>query len=578
MHVMKEEVRIGILLAVFVVAVIAVSAVFLQIGSLGSGYPIDTPVYTTAERTILAVPVPPGSPVLRLDQVRNFASCGYGAWQFGEGQGYEQRLDLMPEGYAGTPKTPAATLVHFFAITDVHITDKESPGQVIYYGSGLGMISGYSPAMLFTTHVLDAAVQTVNALHKEKPFDFGIFLGDAINCGQYNELRWYIDVLDGKTVRPDSGVMDDPIPGPLNDYQDPYQAAGLDRTIPWYQVIGNHDHLWMGMFVPDEYIRQNLTGSAILNLGNVLTDPLRLKSRGFFMGAIDGRTPDGTIIGAGPVQDFPSGAPTVPSDPNRRFLSRTAWIGEFTASSSAPAGHGFSPSAANTGFACYSFEPDPGVPVKVIVLDDTMTDETMPGGYSSGYGSLDQERYDWLVSELDSGQADGKLMVIAAHIPIGVDLPEAGLGSLMTWDRYAAVSEPDLIARLHTYPNLILWIAGHRHGNTITAFKSPDPARPELGFWEVETASLRDFPQQFRTFEIVRNSDNTVSVFATTIDPSVREGSPAALSRSYAIAAYQVFIFPEAIPPAGSYNAELVIPLSPEMQEKIAASMPPAGR
>ena len=65
---------------------------------------------------------------------------------------------------------------------------------------------------------------------------------------------------------------------------------------------------------------------------------------------------------------------------------------------------------------------------------------------------------------------------------------------------------------LHTFPNVILWMAGHRHLNVVTPQPSPDPAHPELGFWEVETPSLRDFPQQLRTFEICRNNDHTVSI------------------------------------------------------------------
>ncbi len=209
------------------------------------------------------------------------------------------------------------------------------------------------------------------------------------------------------------------------------------------------------------------------------------------------------------------------------------------------------------------------------VLDDTQNDENTPDGSSNGHGSLDQERYDWLINELDSGQAEGKLMIIAAHIPIGVELSESGLGSLMAWDKYAVVSDTTLIAKLHTYPNLLLWIAGHRHLNTVTAFKSPDPKHPELGFWEVETASLREFPQQFRTFEIIRNSDNTVSIFTTNVDPSVKEGSPAATARSYAVAAMQIFNSTVAPMPSGSYNAELVQQLSPEMQVKIQNSGTP---
>jgi hypothetical protein len=112
-------------------------------------------------------------------------------------------------------------------------------------------------------------------------------------------------------------------------------------------------------------------------------------------------------------------------------------------------------------------------------------------------------------------------------------------------------------------------MSGHVHRNTVTVFKSPDPDHPELGFWEVETASLRDFPQQFRTFEIVSKSDNTISVFATDIDPSVSVGSPAATLRSYAVAILQTFNSTLVPGPSGSYNAELVKPLSPEMQVKI---------
>jgi hypothetical protein len=139
----------------------------------------------------------------------------------------------------------------------------------------------------------------------------------------------------------------------------------------------------------------------------------------------------------------------------------------------------------------------------------------------------------------------------------------------------ADVSESELIAKLHQYPNLMLWVAGHRHYNSITAFKSPDPARPELGFWQVETSSLRDFPQQFRTFEIMRNNDDSISILATNVDPAARAGSPAATSRGYAIAVEQIFSSnkltgqPKPLRPTGSYNAELVKPLSPDMSATI---------
>ncbi|HET6494196.1 MAG TPA: TIGR03768 family metallophosphoesterase, partial [Thermoleophilia bacterium] len=154
---------------------------------------------------------------------------------------------------------------------------------------------------------------------------------------------------------------------------------------------------------------------------------------------------------------------------------------------------------------------------------------------------------------------------IAAHCPIGVE--EAG--SPMAWSSSAHGSEADLFAKLHTCPNLILWIAGHRHRNIVTAFKSPDADRPELGFWEIETSSLRDFPQQLRTFEIVRNSDGTVSILTVDVDPVVEDESPAATSRTYAVAAQQIFNNPIGLLPTCSYNAELVVQLSPEMQARL---------
>jgi metallophosphoesterase (TIGR03768 family) len=530
------------------------------------GYPIDSNAATSLDRTIMPVPVPSGSPTLLPTDIAKFTQNGYGLWQYGPGLGYEKRLDLMSPAYSPASAINTAGLLNFFTISDMYITDEESPAQAIYFGVKAGMISAYSPVMLYTTQNLDAAVQTVNTLNREKKFDFGMALGDGVNSAGYNELRWYIDVLDGKNIKPDSGIRDDPVPGLLNDYQDEFKAAGLDKSIPWYQTLGNHDHFWTGLFPPDDYLTGAYTGKDILNMGNALSDPLGIKSRGFYMGSVDGSTPYGDVYGAGPVKDFTT-APQVPAaDPDRRPVTRKEWMSEFLKTTSNPVGHGFSQSNVDNDLACYSFEPKSNLPIKMIVLDDTQNENDPNNQGTYGHGTLDRERYDWLVKELDKGQAAGQLMIISAHIPVGVQLEDGGLGVLMKWSSSAYVSDTALIAKLNEYPNLIMWIAGHRHQNTVTALKSPDANHPELGFWEVETPSLRDFPQQFRTFEIVRNSDNTISVFIADVDPAVKDGSLAAMSRSQAIATMQIDKDSRA---QQYYNAELVKQLSPDMQAKI---------
>jgi 3',5'-cyclic AMP phosphodiesterase CpdA len=99
-----------------------------------------------------------------------------------------------------------------------------------------------------------------------RPFDFGIQLGDAADNTQRNEVRWFIDLLDGSAANNPSGLIDpdsgnhdryegpqgsDPWPSPDGEHSvlelanDPFFAPGLRRAdgsaIPWYSVLGNHD-------------------------------------------------------------------------------------------------------------------------------------------------------------------------------------------------------------------------------------------------------------------------------------------------------------------------------------------------
>jgi metallophosphoesterase (TIGR03768 family) len=557
----------------------------------------DTPP-TTRQQTVRPFAVPADTRQILPKEVALYQDYGYSAWQIGPGEDEGKKFDLMPAGYAGA--TNAARLVSYFSMSDVHITDKESPAQVPYVGwsapyrePGVGGLnhSSYSPIILSTTQVLDATVKTVNALHRQTPFNFGICLGDVANCSQYNELRWFIDVMDGQFITPSSGAH---LGADTIEYQKPYQAAGLDRSIPWYQVIGNHDQFWMGVHYPTEKLRNTLVGTNVLNMSTNLFAPNASELTGLYAGVVDGTTVTGDIIKGGPTNNF-SAPPTVAADANRRTLTTTNsstvnFMSEFFHTTSLPVGHGFTTDNIASNSACYTFEPVANLPLKVIVLDDTCktpvpddvleaklepivgkTTAQILASTAAGFGYMDAARNAWLTNELQKGQDAGQLMIIACHIPINpqADLTHTNAAGMYFPPNYS--TETNLIATLHHYPNLILLMAGHRHCSVVTPQPSPDPAHPEYGFWEVETPSLRDFPQQFRTWEILRNSDNTISILTTDVDPQVEDGSLAADSRGYAIGAYRLFgngalddISPQ------TYNAELIKPLAPAMQAKIA--------
>jgi metallophosphoesterase (TIGR03768 family) len=520
------------------------------------------------------MPVAVSNPVvIAVNDLPAYRQYGYSAWTIGAGVPCTKRTDIAAD-YAGAPN--AARLLTFFTMSDIHIADKESPAQPLFVAliSGFGgqASSAYSPVVLSTTQVLDAAVQTINVLHQSSPFDFGMSLGDDANNTQYDELRWFIGVMDGTMITPSSGAN---AGASTIDYQMSYLAGGLNPAIPWYAVIGNHDQSWMGSAYEDVKTMAAHVGSTILDMAyNTNPNSDAVDQTGYYSGVVLGGTPYGEIWGYGLDTSFTT-PPTVVADGNRRSLSTATsttynWMSEFFNTTSTPAGHGFTQWNLDNDSACYSFFPKSSVPIKVIVLDDTAKGPGMP---SYAAGCLDQTRYNWLVNELNDGQTNNQLMIIAAHVPLDPG-PDPGnysvpYGPFFLPSPYSVVTDSQLLTVLQQYPNLILWLSGHRHVNVITPQAGADP---QHSFWEVETSSLRDFPQQFRTFDIRRNTDNTISIVATDVDPAVTPSSPAGKSRGYAVGAARVFgcfAFTDTSPRV--YNGELIKELTPAMQAVISS-------
>ena len=602
-------------------------------------YPIEGEVKTTVDRMI-SFPMPelikkPGTSAglapTELHRVDLYKKYGYGNYTFGPGLPIEVRSDLMPQGYQAERISRLQRLSSFFTISDIHLTDKQAGNQLIAIQQldaefGAPMTSIYSPTMLTTTQVLDAAIQTVNGLHASHQFDFGISLGDTCNSTQYNETRWYLDVLDGKVIYPNTSgdVTQNSV-----SYQRPFKAAGLLPQIPWYQVNGNHDLFMIGSVSvdadPSLKLRESYVNNRIWAVGDVLRPikdfpyfpclfdtSLSLKSPDSYMGTINGASELGQIINAGAVGTFKS-PPLNSPNLNRRSLTKKQWIAEFFKTSSLPKGHGFNlvnPAYAKEepGFSCYSFLPKSEIPLRVIVLDNVQ--DPQDGSHDiHGHGYLSATRVKWLRAELALAKKNHELIIVASHVPLAV----APIGSEMEWwesshDPHAklhnAISLADLIAEIQASGQVLCWLAGHRHVNTIKAFKAPSGVPPENGFWQIETSSLHDFPQQFRTLQVYLNSDYSISIVTLNVDPAVREGAPAESARRMAIAAQQIIqndirpnspnvekafgVLPvssmdpsrpqngsldpsirygniDGVPYSASYNAELLKSLSPEM-------------
>ena len=104
-------------------------------------------------------------------------------------------------------------------LSDTHVMDHQSPGRAELVDRfsdpdsplrpAVGIIGTYRAQELFTYQVAEAMIRAVRQITaapvSAAPLDFAVLTGDATDNCQLNELRSYIDLLDGGEVVPDSG-------------------------------------------------------------------------------------------------------------------------------------------------------------------------------------------------------------------------------------------------------------------------------------------------------------------------------------------------------------------------------------
>lgn len=519
-----------------------------------------------------------------------------------DGEPHQVRTDLGIAAGAGREdcRTPLLAFVQF---SDIHITDHQSPGRVewldrfedpndLKLNTGL-LSSSYRSWEMLNAHVSDAMVAAVNDIATgpvtDLPLSFMIETGDNSDNCQKNEIRWNIDILDGKTVRPDSGsyskyegVMDNnvwyydthywhpdgtpggkqpdklrkehgypTVPGLLNTSRAPFDAEGLN--LPWYTVFGNHDGLIQGNF-PNSTTQLDLLSRGAVK---VITVP-----PGVTQSDILNAVKNADLVGFLASINLLPGARLVTPDPARKNLSRKEVINEYFNTSTLPVGHGYTNANRTNGTAYYYFDEGN---FRHIALDTVN-----PNGYADG--SLDQAQFAWLKATVAS--ATNKAVLVYSHHTSGSMNNPLVLTGL---DPSLRVLGADLTSYLLTQPRVIAWVNGHTHRNEIIAHKRADGTG---GFWEINTAAHIDFPQQARLIEIVDNADDTMSIFTTIVDhagPAERPANDhttkglAALSRELSANDPQSNLA-SATGTAADRNTELLLATPPELRGALCAA------
>jgi hypothetical protein len=459
--------------------------------------PLGRPSTTVQQRIVGARPM--------VQQDESHRSL-WGVTQPAAGEPYTRIDALEVDVLKGQATGPASSMLYFAQMTDVHIVDEESPARVVTLDPVAR--SAWRTQDSYSLQTLDAMVRKIVRFDNYRAIDFVAFTGDIIDNCQKNELQWFLQVLGGGTVIPNSGDLEDPLSGPNNDPHDPFDALGLGN-IPWYSVMGNHDGLIQG----------NLDLSFGLGYNLVTGDPTRDEVKQASLT----RTNDPkcnaipTVEALEPARCIPTdhkdlNAGLLAADPERVHLQRDQFFQMHLEAGGLPVGHGFGPENVQNKKGDYVADPVDGMPVRIIALD-TDADIGAQGAYSN-------ERIDsFLKPALAKAESDGVLVIVISHHPPG-SIPLNG----------GKIREV-----LNSSPNVALHLVGHGHKNRVEVRSAADPLH---GYWEVQTSSLVAWPQQARLIELVDNRDGTAEFWLTMIDYDTEHSELAAASRF--MAAYEV--------------------------------------
>ncbi len=242
---------------------------------------------------------------------------------------------------------PIACFVH---LTDLHVTDAQSPARFEFVNAMAGdrryreLLTMQRPQEMLNNHAIAAMVRAINDLEAgpltgARP-SVVVMTGDAIDNTQHNELANFFALLDGGTVRPDSGAQgyegvqlaswpgslfwkpDGPAdaddfqrelgfprhPGLLDEAVRSFESPGL--KIPMLRCYGNHEQECQGVGVVTPALAKAMAGSR---------KPVEMPA---------GVDPDAAVetFAREPARFMTGGSREVTPDADRRSISRREFV------------------------------------------------------------------------------------------------------------------------------------------------------------------------------------------------------------------------------------------------------------